>query len=134
MLHSSRLTLVGRQPLGASSLASGQLEVMLDRRLMQDDNRGLFQVGDCPEKMRSMTTPLIMKHLFSCQGVTDNLATPNSFYLLLERQIPKCKGEAPDPQVIIISQIFFFFQMKQRLLLSRRPTRPYCRWRRGTWS
>jgi len=38
------MTLISRQPLGGSSLESGQLEVMLDRRLMQDDNKGLFQV------------------------------------------------------------------------------------------
>ncbi len=75
----SRLTLAGKQPLGASSLAPGQIEVMLERRLMQDDNRGLFQ------------------------GVTDNLATESSFALLLERKTKSCGasgpgGEAEDPQ------------------------------------
>ena len=39
----SRMTLISRTPLGGSSLQSGQLEIMMDRRLMQDDNRGLFQ-------------------------------------------------------------------------------------------
>ena len=42
---SSRLSLISRTPLGGSSLKSGQLEIMMDRRLMQDDNRGLFQVS-----------------------------------------------------------------------------------------
>ena len=43
-----------------SSLKEGQLEVIMDRRLMQDDNRG---VG---------------------QGVKDNVKTPESFVILLE--------------------------------------------------
>uniref|UniRef100_A0AAY5EYP0 Alpha-mannosidase n=1 Tax=Electrophorus electricus TaxID=8005 RepID=A0AAY5EYP0_ELEEL len=43
------------------TLASGQLEVILDRRLMQDDNRGLGQ------------------------GLKDNKRTANRFRLLLER-------------------------------------------------
>ena len=63
----SRLSLVSGQPLGGTSAASGQLEVMMDRRLMQDDNRGLDQ------------------------GVQDNKVTPHHFVLLLERQIPGSK-------------------------------------------
>ena len=66
----SRLTLVSGQPLGGTSAASGQIEFMLDRRLMQDDNRGLFQ------------------------GVQDNKVTPHHFVLLLERQLPGTTVEA----------------------------------------
>ncbi|KAL0968420.1 hypothetical protein UPYG_G00266640 [Umbra pygmaea] len=57
-----RLTLHSAQALGATSLESGQLEVILDRRLMQDDNRGLGQ------------------------GLKDNKKTANRFRLLLERR------------------------------------------------
>lgn len=57
-----RLTLHTAQALGATSLDNGQLEVILDRRLMQDDNRGLGQ------------------------GLKDNKKTANRFRLLLERR------------------------------------------------
>ncbi|XP_041966590.1 LOW QUALITY PROTEIN: alpha-mannosidase 2x [Alosa sapidissima] len=57
-----RLTLHTAQALGVTSLDSGQLEVILDRRLMQDDNRGLGQ------------------------GLKDNKRTLNRFRLLLERR------------------------------------------------
>ncbi|XP_065544602.1 alpha-mannosidase 2x isoform X5 [Lathamus discolor] len=58
----SRLTLHTAQALGVSSLGSGQLEVILDRRLIQDDNRGLGQ------------------------GLKDNKRTCNRFRILLERR------------------------------------------------
>lgn len=57
-----RLTLLSAQSLGASSMASGQIEVFMDRRLMQDDNRGLGQ------------------------GVHDNKITANLFRILLEKR------------------------------------------------
>ncbi|XP_041853892.1 alpha-mannosidase 2x [Melanotaenia boesemani] len=57
-----RLTLHTAQALGVTSLESGQLEVIMDRRLMQDDNRGLGQ------------------------GLKDNKRTANRFRLLLERR------------------------------------------------
>lgn len=57
-----RLTLLSAQSLGASSMNSGQIEVFMDRRLMQDDNRGLGQ------------------------GVYDNKITSNLFRILLEKR------------------------------------------------
>ncbi|KAH3893393.1 alpha-mannosidase 2x-like [Dreissena polymorpha] len=56
-----RLTLHTAQPHGATSLKSGWIEVMLDRKLSRDDDKGLGQ------------------------GVTDNLPTMANFVLQLER-------------------------------------------------
>lgn len=54
------MTLLSAQPLGGSSLSSGTVEIMQDRRLLLDDERGLGQ------------------------GVTDNQPTLHIFRLVLE--------------------------------------------------
>ncbi|XP_041371346.1 alpha-mannosidase 2-like [Gigantopelta aegis] len=56
-----RLTLLTSEAHGMASLNVGWLEVVLDRRLMQDDWRGLSE------------------------GVTDNRPTPSQFMIVLER-------------------------------------------------
>ncbi|XP_076234440.1 alpha-mannosidase 2 isoform X2 [Calliopsis andreniformis] len=66
-----RLTVLTAQPLGVSSMASGQIEIMQDRRLLQDDNRGLGQ------------------------GVTDNLLTTHLFTLVLEKKKHLCSSPTP---------------------------------------
>nr|XP_057932038.1 alpha-mannosidase 2x isoform X1 [Doryrhamphus excisus] len=74
-----RLTLHTAQSLGVTSLENGQLEVILDRRLMQDDNRGLGQ------------------------GLKDNKRTVNRFRLLLER---RSTGNKPDGFFAKFSSLF----------------------------
>lgn len=58
---STRLTLLSAQSNGVAGLNEGEFQVVLDRRLYQDDNRGLGQ------------------------GVTDNKVTPANFRLVVER-------------------------------------------------
>ncbi|XP_044745943.1 alpha-mannosidase 2 [Coccinella septempunctata] len=66
----TRLTVVTGSPLGCSSLKPGQLEIMLDRRLKQDDNLGLGQ------------------------GVLDNVPVRQLFRVLLERKTHSCQAAA----------------------------------------
>jgi len=63
-----RVSLLGRQALGVASLEPGWLEVILERRLSNDDDRGLQQ------------------------GVLDNLMTESQFRLLIE---PFTKDQKP---------------------------------------
>ncbi|XP_029025296.1 alpha-mannosidase 2 isoform X2 [Betta splendens] len=58
----SRLSLLSAQSQAVAALKPGELEVLLDRRLQQDDNRGLGQ------------------------GVTDNKLTASLYHLLLEER------------------------------------------------
>ncbi|XP_047426391.1 alpha-mannosidase 2 [Mugil cephalus] len=59
---SSRLSVLAAQSQAVASLRPGELELVLDRRLQQDDNRGLGQ------------------------GVTDNKLTASLYHLLLEER------------------------------------------------
>lgn len=61
-----RLTVLTAGALGVSSQKEGQIEIMQDRRLTHDDNRGLNQ------------------------GVLDNLPTKHVFRILLEHRKPDC--------------------------------------------
>ncbi|XP_025204712.1 alpha-mannosidase 2 isoform X2 [Melanaphis sacchari] len=67
----TRVSLLSAQPLGASSLYNGQMEVIQDRRLRQDDNRGLGQ------------------------GVLDNVPTLTFFRLIVEEKIGYCQMDVP---------------------------------------
>uniref|UniRef100_A0A8C2APK4 Alpha-mannosidase n=1 Tax=Cyprinus carpio TaxID=7962 RepID=A0A8C2APK4_CYPCA len=82
----TRLSLLTAQSLGAASLKSGQLEVIMDRRLNQDDNRGLGQ------------------------GVLDNKITANSFRLLLEKRSSAHSEEtAPYSYPSLLSHMSFMY-------------------------
>lgn len=62
-----RLTVLTAGPLGCSSLKEGQLEIMLDRRLNQDDKKGL------------------------AEGIQDNRPTNHIFNILLENRELHCE-------------------------------------------
>uniref|UniRef100_A0A8C1PXS7 Mannosidase, alpha, class 2A, member 1 n=1 Tax=Cyprinus carpio TaxID=7962 RepID=A0A8C1PXS7_CYPCA len=81
----TRLSLLTAQSLGAASLKSGQLEVIMDRRLNQDDNRGLGQ------------------------GVLDNKITANSFRLLLEKRSSAEEETAPYSYPSLLSHMSFMY-------------------------
>jgi len=70
----TRLSILTRQPMGGTSRASGQVELMQDRRLQQDDFRGLRQ------------------------GVMDNKIVQLQHVLLVEKQVTNCKVELVESQ------------------------------------
>ncbi|XP_030764706.1 alpha-mannosidase 2 isoform X1 [Sitophilus oryzae] len=68
----TRLSILTSTPLGCSSLNEGKIEVMLDRRLSQDDNLGLGQ------------------------GVLDNHPTKHIFRILIEKKTESCQATVSD--------------------------------------
>ncbi|KAG6458879.1 hypothetical protein O3G_MSEX011102 [Manduca sexta] len=68
----TRFTVLTSTPLGMAALQPGQIEVMQDRRLSRDDNRGMNQ------------------------GVLDNLRTRHVFKLLLEPAGRDCQKPPPE--------------------------------------
>ncbi|VDM78395.1 unnamed protein product, partial [Strongylus vulgaris] len=77
----TRLSLLGNQALGVASLKSGQLEVVLDRRLAQDDGRGVEQV--VLDRRLAQDDGRGVE-----QGVLDNHRTLSRFRLLVEPLSP----------------------------------------------
>uniref|UniRef100_A0AC34F0L8 Alpha-mannosidase n=1 Tax=Panagrolaimus sp. ES5 TaxID=591445 RepID=A0AC34F0L8_9BILA len=73
--ESQRITLLGRQAAGVASLEPGWLEVMLDRRLTNDDDRGLNQ------------------------GINDNLLTQSTFLLSIEKFVKSPQKAGDDTTV-----------------------------------
>lgn len=66
-----RLTLLTAQPLGGSSLKSGEIEIMQDRRLDQDDNRGLGQGVQDNEPVLNIFK-LTLENVESCEKRSNN--------------------------------------------------------------
>lgn len=78
----TRLTLLTGQPLGGSSLSPGEIEIMQDRRLNQDDDRGLGQ------------------------GVLDNRPVNHIFRLVLEPREKCRKLDASYPAAFLTPNAF----------------------------
>ncbi|XP_034662495.1 alpha-mannosidase 2 [Drosophila subobscura] len=65
-----RLTLLTGQPLGGSSLAPGEMEIMQDRRLARDDERGLGQ-GVLDNKPVLHIYRLVLENIGGCGRPTE---------------------------------------------------------------
>ncbi|XP_062125237.1 alpha-mannosidase 2 isoform X1 [Drosophila sulfurigaster albostrigata] len=71
-----RLTLLTGQPLGGSSLAPGELEIMQDRRLASDDQRGLGQ-GVLDNKPVLHIYRIVLEKIIGCERPPE--AHPGSY-------------------------------------------------------
>ncbi|XP_055903660.1 alpha-mannosidase 2 isoform X2 [Eupeodes corollae] len=79
---SLRLTIVSAQPLGGTSLRGGEMEIMQDRRLAQDDERGLGQ-GVLDNRPVQHIFRLVLEKIESCSKLTEEypggFLTKNAF-------------------------------------------------------
>lgn len=77
-----RLTLFSGLPLGGSSLKSGEIEIMQDRRLNQDDERGMGQ-GVLDNRPVLNIFKVVLENRESCRQLDENypsgFLTPNSY-------------------------------------------------------
>lgn len=77
-----RLSLFSGLPLGGSSLKSGEFEIMQDRRLNQDDERGLGQ-GVLDNRPVLNIFKIVLESRESCKQLDENypsgFLTPNSY-------------------------------------------------------
>ncbi|KAL9900565.1 alpha-mannosidase 2 [Glossina fuscipes fuscipes] len=67
----TRLTVVTAQPLGGSSLAAGEIEIMQDRRLTHDDDRGLGQ-GILDNQPVLHIFRIILEKIHACEKLASN--------------------------------------------------------------
>ncbi|KAK3784564.1 hypothetical protein RRG08_003372 [Elysia crispata] len=77
----SRVTLITSHSHGASTQSPGWLEVILDRRLIQDDWRGLHE------------------------GVKDNVVSPSKFILLIEKGQGPVRPKGPSCQPSVLAHL-----------------------------
>lgn len=89
-----RLTLFSGLPLGGSSLKSGEIEIMQDRRLNQDDDRGMGQ-GVLDNRPVMNIFKVVLENRESCRQLDENypsgFLTPNSYEEQKRLQFPMDK-------------------------------------------
>ncbi|KAJ0173745.1 hypothetical protein K1T71_010894 [Dendrolimus kikuchii] len=86
-----RFTVLTSTPLGMAALQPGQIEVMQDRRLSRDDNRGMNQ------------------------GVLDNIRTRHTFRIILEKPKKDCQSKFPPEK--LSGELTLGAHVSQQLLL-----------------
>ena len=83
----TRLSLIGAQSLGVASLYKGSLEVMLDRRLLYDDGRGLGQGIQDNKRSLSQFLLLLESRTYTERADKDTVPLPSYLTHMLTQQL-----------------------------------------------